>query len=171
MFTWFNYINYILILNHTINDTLPLCHLLANFVLILLFTLHAANRMQAGDDCCKAAPPIMVVHLLFCLSAKNAGHLHERPIVTRDMLGHVTREEANPTRQQSIPSHDSPKLQQSPSPPSPQPWPAPSKAWPPHLAPTPCHSWWVLFAWAALVACLSADVFNNNAGRMKYHCV
>jgi hypothetical protein len=39
---------------------LSVCHLLV--IIVLTSILHAAYHRQAGDDCCKAAPPIMVVH-------------------------------------------------------------------------------------------------------------
>jgi len=92
----------IFMLIHTINrHASSFRDLLANFAVVLPFTLHAANRRQAGDDCCEAAPPIMVVHPPFCrvaarwIRAKNTGHLRERPIVTSGMIHHVMLEEAN----------------------------------------------------------------------------
>ncbi len=154
---------------------LHLRHLLANFIVVIPFTLHAANRRQAGDDSCEAAPPIMVVHLPFCqvasrqIRAKNTGHLHEQPIVTCGMLDHMTREEANTTAIHPIihPNRSNCCL-------------LPLFDHDLHL-PTPEHHIWlqhhlaavegVLFARAALVVCLSANDFNNNAGRMKYHGV
>jgi hypothetical protein len=76
----------------------PLCHLLV--INVLTFIVHAANHRQAGDDCCKAAPLILVVYLMFCqvTGARirvKTGHLHQRPVVMGSVFDHVTLEKAN----------------------------------------------------------------------------
>ena len=94
--------------------------------------------------------------------------LCERPIVMSGMLGHVTREEANTAGIHPIShlNHSNYRL-------------LPPLNHELHL-PKPDHHIWlqhltavngVLFARAALVARLSTNDFNSNAGGVKYNCV
>ena len=155
---------------HTINQHASSSPFLANFVVVLPFTLHTANRRQAGDDRCEAAPLIMVVHRPFCrvaarwICAKNTGHMRKRSIVMIGMLHHVMLEEVNSAAINPIshPNRSNCRLLhplnhelhlQKPG----------HHIWLQHLAAVSG----VLFARAALVARLSADDFDNNAGGMS----